>query len=112
MSFELFILIAAIWGYFSIPLTKFLTNDELMGILETTWYFKFLRYVLGFALLFFLAWPIRFAAVWMESNQNKYPPFDLHLGIKGGLVMICWMIFTLQLFYRMGFAAGNRSKNK
>jgi hypothetical protein len=107
---SLFWLIVIIFGVISIPATQFLTANWSGNFMDSSWYGKVLGFILGCVLIGWLAWPLDFAAVWMETHQNKNPPFDLDLRLKGVLIMICWMIFTLQLFYRLGFKAATEKK--
>lgn len=107
---EAYWIIGFVWAILSVPVTQKIATMK-GDLMEEAWYFKVIGTILGFAAWGWLVWPVAVAATWMEGFQSVHPPFDTGLRAKGIVLMLSWMVFTLQLFYRVGFEAGKKSKN-
>ncbi len=92
----------------SVPLTRFAAYSKA-DLDDAPWYVTILLYPLSFILWAYLLFPVWAAVVWAETFQNKVPPFDTNLKLKGLAIALCWMIVVCQLFYRLGFRAGAKS---
>jgi hypothetical protein len=86
-----FDLLIIVFGVISIPLTEFTAHVLSLESKHEPWYIK------GFAFFFGLT----FLAILLY-------PLSLVHGSTQPILIVCWGIFMLQIFYRMGFKAGNK----